>query len=243
MTNYAIIYSRFSPRPNAEECKSVARQIDNCKKWCDFKEIKILRIHEDKAFSGARADNRPALQEALAEACDTGSALVVYSLERLARNTRDALEIIDKLGKARVELHIVNLNIDTGTHVGRFFFTVISAFAEFERRVTSQRTSEAMQKYQQEGRRMSDRAPYGFMRDPQDPNMLIEDPQEQDNIDRMVELRYEDLSLREIVKQLEEDGRKPRPKVIKKEDGRKEAVEGTWNHQLVKRVLKRKGIL
>ena len=52
----------------------------------------------ERGLSGGRADNRPALQEALA-ATRRGDALVVYSLSRLARSTRDTLEIADALDR------------------------------------------------------------------------------------------------------------------------------------------------
>ncbi len=46
-------------------------------------------------MSGGRADNRPGLQAAIALACKRKAVLVVYKLDRLARNTRDALDVLE----------------------------------------------------------------------------------------------------------------------------------------------------
>lgn len=239
---YAVIYSRFSPRPNKEECRSIEKQVEACERWCTFKEMEILNRYEDRALSAARADNRPGLQEALDMVCKTGAALVVYSLPRLARNVKDALDIVDRLNKYNLCLNIVQLHVDTSTHMGKFFYTVIAAFAEMERSETAKRTKDAMIMYQNNGRRMSDKTPYGTIRDPENPNLLLDDKEEQANISRIVDLRVDGLSLRGIVDQLNAEGIEPRMKQIKYPDGTKENVPGKWNHVQIRRILMKEGV-
>jgi len=58
----------------------------------------------DNDMSGGRADNRPGLQAAIALACKRKAVLVVYKLDRLARNTRDALDVLEQLQKSKADL-------------------------------------------------------------------------------------------------------------------------------------------
>ena len=63
---------------------------------------------------------------ALDQTCDCGGVLVVYSLSRLARSTRDAIEITERLEQSGADLVSITERIDTTTGIGRFFFTAIA---------------------------------------------------------------------------------------------------------------------
>ena len=161
----AVIYARFSPRPNAEECESVAKQIERCKAYCKANDYRILVIYADKEMSGGRADNRPGLQEALRVACAMEAVVVTFSLDRLARNTMDALQISQRLAKHSANWASVQERIDTSTPMGRFVFTLMAALAQLYREQNAERTAKAMKHHQLNGRRMSDRLPYGYQSD------------------------------------------------------------------------------
>ncbi len=49
----AIIYSRFSPRRNEDECESIEAQFDFCRKWCRGNGVDIVAEFADRALSGA----------------------------------------------------------------------------------------------------------------------------------------------------------------------------------------------
>ena len=66
----------------------------------------------NRRISGGRADNRPGLQAALADACKRRGVLVVYSLSRVARSTRDALAIAERLDKAGADLVCIETMVD-----------------------------------------------------------------------------------------------------------------------------------
>ena len=72
--------------------------------------------------SGAKTD-RPGLQEAL-QSVSKGDALVVYSLSRLARSTRDTLDIADLLTRKGADLVSISEKIDTTTAAGKMVFLV-----------------------------------------------------------------------------------------------------------------------
>lgn len=223
----AIIYARFSPRRNADQCESIETQIERCAAYCAANGYTVVAGFEDRELSGSRADNRPGLQAALKAAAEHKAVLVVYSLSRLARNTRDAMEISERLERAGANWASLHEKIDTSTAMGRFVFTVMSALAQLEREQIAERTRDAMRRHQANGRRMSDRTPYGFTRDPQNAALLIEDPDEQRVIQRIVELHREGHRLRQIGRTLEETGDLCRGSV--------------WYHSTIKNILKRVG--
>jgi DNA invertase Pin-like site-specific DNA recombinase len=189
----AVIYARFSPRPDASECDSVERQLERCRSYCQAHGYEVIAEKHDEDMSGGRADNRPGLQAAISLACKRKAVLVVYKLDRLARNTRDALDVLERLQRSKADLASLVEQINTRSPMGRFFFTQLAAFAELEREQIRARTSAAMRGYQANGRRMTraDRCPFGKMPDPLDPSRLIDCPEEQAGLARMRQLRAE----------------------------------------------------
>src|SRR6516225_12261594 len=177
----AVLYGRFSPRPSPEECDSVEKQLDRCRSYSAGHGYTVIAEYSDKDLSGSRADNRPGLQKAIAEACARRAFLVVYSLSRLARNTRDAIDLAERLNKAGADLAVIQENVNTRSPMGRFIFTLFSALAQLEREQIAERTSTAMLRHQSNGRRMTHaaRCPFGKQPDPLDPAMLIDHPEEQ----------------------------------------------------------------
>jgi len=97
-----------------------------------------IRWYEDK-MSGATAD-RPALGQLL-RAVERGSVdtVVVYSLSRLARNTRDGLTILADLGQRGVRVVSVSENIDFNNSVGRLIASILLSVGTFEREITRER--------------------------------------------------------------------------------------------------------
>jgi DNA invertase Pin-like site-specific DNA recombinase len=126
----AVIYARFSPRPNAEECDSVEKQLERCRSYCKAHGYDVIAEQDDEDMSGGRADNRPGLQAAIALACKAKAVLVVYKLDRLARNTRDALDVLERLQRSKADLASLVEQINSRSPMGKFFFTQVAAFAE-----------------------------------------------------------------------------------------------------------------
>ena len=221
----AVIYTRFSPRRNAAECESCLTQFDYCRKYCDLHQLEIIGEFKDEAKSGASAANRPGLQDALAHACKHKAVLVVYSLSRLARNTKETIEISERLDKAGADLASLHEHIDTTTAMGRFVFKLLAALAELEREQIGERTQEAMLNHQSNGRRMSDKTPYGWVRDPDNPKLLIENASEQIAINHILELHRSGFSYRLIGRTLAGKGTLCRG--------------GSWHHTTIKKIIKR----
>ena len=126
-----IFYLRVSTDgQNLERQKKLAK--DECAE----------KIFEEK-ISGKDA-NRPELQKML-DYCREGDVVCVESISRLARSTRDLLNIIDKLTKKDVGFISYKENIDTTTPQGRFILTIFGALAELEREQTLQRQREGIE--------------------------------------------------------------------------------------------------
>lgn len=83
-----------------------------------------------------------------------GDTLVIWDLDRAFRSVVDALNEAEKLRVRGIELHIANLNVDTATPAGMLLYTVMSAFAEFERRMLAQRTREGLAAARRRGVRL-----------------------------------------------------------------------------------------
>lgn len=93
-----------------------------------------------ESFTGTKK-RRPKLDELLSQ-IQNGDTLIVTKLDRIARSTRDGLEIIDTLLNRGVNIEILNMGKFDNSPVGKLMRTVFFAFAEFERDMIVERTSE-----------------------------------------------------------------------------------------------------
>jgi DNA invertase Pin-like site-specific DNA recombinase len=87
------------------------------------------RVFQEK--QSARTDDREQLQLCLDYIRD-GDSLVVTKLDRLARSTRDLLNIMNRLEQKHVKLVVLDQQIDTSTPTGMLLFTMLGAIATFE---------------------------------------------------------------------------------------------------------------
>ncbi|MEK4200925.1 recombinase family protein [Cytobacillus sp. FSL K6-0265] len=96
-------------------------------------------IYSEK-FTGTKT-NRPEFRKLLS-IVDEGDTLVVTKLDRLARNTREGIEIIEDLFAKGVKVHVLNVGLLENTTMGRFFLQTLLAVAEMERNIIIERTQE-----------------------------------------------------------------------------------------------------
>lgn len=95
-------------------------------------------FHE--SFTGT-TKNRPELDKLL-NIVQEGDTLVVTKLDRIARSTKDGIDIIDTLLTKGVNIHILNMGKFDDSPTGKLMRTIFFAFAEFERDMIVSRTSE-----------------------------------------------------------------------------------------------------
>lgn len=196
-TTKAVGYIRVSTQEQATGGVSLAAQRAKLEAWAAANDGGLVALHVDAGLSGGRADNRPGLQAALGQACKFKAALVVYSLSRLARSTRDALAISERLDKAGADLVSLSEKIDTTTAAGKMVFRMLAVLAEFERDQISERTTMAMRHKLAAGEFCGGAAPYGW-RVADDGATLVPHADEQAVICAAQELRAAGLTLRAV---------------------------------------------
>lgn len=82
----------------------------------------------------------------------TGDQLVVTKLDRLGRSLEHLIELSRQLQQRGVDLVVLDQGIDTSTAVGRLFFQIIGAIAEFEHALMSERTMDGLAAARARGR-------------------------------------------------------------------------------------------
>ena len=130
-------------RVSTEE-QSPNRQIDGLKSHCDE-----LHIEKLSAVSGSRP-----VYEAIKEKLQAGDTLVVWDLDRAFRSTVDALLEAEALRERGIEFQIVSLNVDTATPAGELVYTVMAAYAQFERKNLILRTKQGLDAARKRGQKI-----------------------------------------------------------------------------------------
>lgn len=131
-------------------------------------------------YTGTKTD-RPIFNKVMEELKE-GDTLVVTKLDRLARNTIEGIQIVEKLFDRGVSVHVLNVGLLENTSMGKFFLTTLLAVAEMERNTIIERT--------QAGKEMAKK----------NPNYREGRPRahSKENIERALKL-LETMSYREVV--------------------------------------------
>ena len=114
-----------------------------------LRELGVDEVFSDKA-SGKNAD-RPELA-CMMEYVRRGDTVIVESISRFARNTRDLLDLVERLTEKQVEFVSRKEAIDTTTPTGKFMLTVFAAVAELEREYILQRQREGIAIAKEQGK-------------------------------------------------------------------------------------------
>ena len=199
----AVGYVRVSTERQASEGASLEAQEARIRAWAAAQGLDVASVHVDAGLSGGKAENRPGLQSALSDACKRRAPLVVYSLSRMARSTKDALAIAERLDKAGADLVSLSESIDTTSAAGRMVFRMLAVLAEFERELISERTFAAMDHLRRQGRKVSGNVPFGWTEVAG--GRLVPDEREQAVVAHIRALRDGGASLRDISRALEAD--------------------------------------
>lgn len=139
------------------EFTSLDSQREYCQSFIKSREGEGWRPHHevycDAGFSGGNMD-RPGLKKLLADAKQGKFQVVVcYKYDRLSRNTKDFLHVLDIFDQNRVAFVSVTQPIDTTSSIGRLMRSILMDFAQFEREIISERTRDKMAAIVRKGRR------------------------------------------------------------------------------------------
>lgn len=136
-----VIYARYSSDKQTEQ--SIEGQIRECKKFAEENEIEIIKIYTDRAISGKTAD-REEFQEMISDSANGEfKAVVVYKLDRFARNRYDSAIYKSKLKSNSVKVLSAKENI-TDSPEGVILESLLEGMAEYYSLDLAQKTSRGM---------------------------------------------------------------------------------------------------
>ena len=193
-------YIRVSTTQQEESGLSIEAQRDKIKAHCYLHDLELVGGVEEVA--SAKTAKRPGLQSLLDKARRREiDGIVILKLDRMFRNTRNALETTQELDALGVCLHSIQESLNTKSAMGRFFFTLMASIAELEAGQISERTIVGLQAKAARGERTGT-TPYGFTVAEPGGQALIPNEAEQAVIVKAGLLRAGGASLQEIADQL-----------------------------------------
>ena len=131
MTGTKIGYARCSTVEQNVEDQVRRLEADGCTK-----------VFADIGVSG-KLSSRPEWDRAL-EYLRPDDTLIVTKLDRCGRSVAHLIELATKLHDRDIHLRVLDQQIDTATAMGKLFYTILGAFAEFERNLIVERTHEGL---------------------------------------------------------------------------------------------------
>jgi len=156
------IYTRVSSQEQAEKGTSLESQAEQLETFCKGQGWEIFNQYTDPGFSG-KDDKRPGL-ESLRRDAKAGyfEKVIVWRLDRLARNLRLILGLEAELREHNIGLFSMKEMVDTSTPIGRTVFQVLGLTAEWERESIRERTQTGHLQRMKEGCWANGPAPYGY---------------------------------------------------------------------------------
>jgi putative DNA-invertase from lambdoid prophage Rac len=162
-------------------------------------------IFVERGVSGSKpVGERPEGARLLA-GLQAGDVVITPKLDRMFRSALDALDVLGRLKDRGVSLHMIDLGGDvTGNGVSKLVFTILSAVAEAERDRIRERIRDVKADQRKRQRYLGGIVPFGW-RIGED-GALVEVPEQQRAIQRIIELRRAGLSLRSISTAIRKEG-------------------------------------
>lgn len=209
-------YLRVSTDRQAEHGLGLAVQRDAITRWATTQRHSIVTWAADEGVSGSNGlDTRVGLFDALSAVQDgSANGLVVYRLDRLARDLILQETLIGMVQKAGGRVYSTAaseddlLSVESDDPSRKMIRQILGAVSEYERAMIRLRLRSGKLAKKQRGGFVGGRVPLGYERD--GAGSLRTDQAEQDAIARMVALRAQGMSLRDIAAALTAEGYKPK---------------------------------
>jgi len=157
----AAIYCRVSTEDQAKEGFSLDAQRERLEAYCAARGWSIAGEYVDEGHSGRTAD-RPAYKEMIGDR-ERWEVLLVLKMDRIHRNSRNFMEMTERLQEWGKEFVSVQENFDTSTAMGRFVMDIIQRIAQLESEQIGERVYMGMsQKARQGVGILGFDSPFGF---------------------------------------------------------------------------------
>jgi DNA invertase Pin-like site-specific DNA recombinase len=155
------IYLRVSTTEQAKEGYSLGAQLERLRSFCKAREWEVSKEYIDDGHSG-RSIKRPAYQKMMEEK-DEWDMILVVKMDRIHRNSKNFMEMMDNLRKWGKEFSSMQESLDTSTAMGRFVVDIIQRIAQLESEQIGERVYVGMkQKATTEGGILGFAHPYGY---------------------------------------------------------------------------------
>jgi len=214
------IYARVSTEDQAKEGFSLDSQLEKLRSYCKARGWEIEGEYVDDGYSG-RDIRRPAYQKMM-EDIDRWDILLVMKMDRIHRNSKNFMLMMEELRKKGKEFVSMTESLDTSTAMGRFVMDIIQRIAQLESEQIGERVYDGMrQKARQGAGLLGSPPPYGYA---YEDGKLVIVKDEADAVKKMYEMYVEGHSLKEIENWLNEER-------IKAKKG------GKWGKKTVARIL------
>jgi len=195
-------YVRVSTLTQAREGESLEAQRRQVMAYAASKGLELLEsgVHVEAGISGGVEFQERPEGRRLTERLQPGDMIIFPKLDRAFRNTRNALNVLHEMKGRGVHVHFIDLGGDvTGNGIGAIVFTILSAFATFERDRIATRIREVKQLKKSQGKFTGGKRAFGY--DVID-ERKVPRADEQRVIKRMIGLRTKGASYRKIEKWL-----------------------------------------
>jgi DNA invertase Pin-like site-specific DNA recombinase len=198
-------YVRVSTERQADDGESLGTQRRVIEGYAMMQGLPLDTVFIERGVSGSKPlGERPEGARLLA-ALIPGDVLITAKLDRMFRSALNALDVLGQLKERSVSLHMIDLGGDvTGNGISKLVFTILSAVAEAERDRIRERIRDVKADQRKRRRYLGGIVPFGWQ--VTEDGALIEDPDEQRAIQRILQLRREGLSLRAISLAISADG-------------------------------------
>ena len=191
-------YVRVSTLQQANEGDSLDTQLRQIQSYSVLKgfEIPPENFITEKGVSGSLEFERRPEGSKLFNQLIAGDVLIFSKLDRAFRNTRNALNTLHELKERGISVHFIDLGGDvTNDGIGSVIFTILSAFATFERERIATRIREVKQVQKSEGKFLGGFTRFGYKVVDE---KLEKNPEEQLIIQSMKDMKRRGMSLRRI---------------------------------------------
>ncbi len=158
----AAIYVRVSTEEQVKEGYSVPAQIEVLSQYCKLYNLEVYKVYKDLGISGKSAENRSGLQEMLVDS-EKGlfDVVLVWKTNRLARNLKDLLLLVDRLEQNHVAFISYSEHFDTLTPTGRMTMQLLGSIGEFERNTITENVKMGLKQRLTMGKTIG-RVAYGY---------------------------------------------------------------------------------
>jgi DNA invertase Pin-like site-specific DNA recombinase len=198
-------YVRVSTDRQADDGESIGAQRRIIEGYAMMNGLTLDTIFVERGVSGSKPLGERLEGVRLLAALNAGDVVITAKLDRMFRSALNALDVLRQLKERDVALHIIDLGRDvTGDGISKLVFTILSAVAEAERDRIRERIRDVKADQKKRQRYLGGIVPFGWQIG--EDGALIEVPEQQRAIQRIVELRRRGLSLRAISASIAADG-------------------------------------